>query len=70
MDPEQIKQILEQMDAARDVMTKTMKNLSEDQDYFKIAAKCYRSLYVALVDEGFTNEEALTILKNYNPMMR
>lgn len=70
MEAEQMKQILEQMDAARDVMTQTMKKLSEDPEYFKIAAKCYKGLYDALVNEGFTQEEALVILKNYNPMMR
>lgn len=65
-----MQQILEQMDMARDVMTKTMNKLSKDPDYFRIAAKCYKGLFDALIDEGFEREEALFVLKNYNPMMR
>lgn len=70
MEADQMKQLLEQMEAARDIMTQTMKSLSEDPKYFTIAAKCYKGLFDALINEGFERKEAMFILKNYNPMMR
>jgi len=70
MEANEMQQLLEQMDTARDIMTQTMKTLSTDLEYFKIAARCYKRLFDALIDEGFEREEALFILKNYNPMMR
>jgi hypothetical protein len=35
---------------------------------FEIIAKAYWMMYQALVGQGFTEEQAMDILKNYNPV--
>lgn len=63
-----IEQLREHLAMAQQVMVESLKSVSAEKDMFKNAAKCYKNLYDALVEEGFTQQDALEILKNYNPI--
>lgn len=66
--PRDIDQMKEQLAAAQEIMVASLKNVSAEGELFVYAAKCYRKLYLSLIDEGFSSEEALSIVKNYNPL--
>lgn len=41
-----------------------------DEKLAKVIAKMFRNLYTALLEEGFTNQEAITIICNFNSNFR
>ncbi len=64
----QIQQLKEQLTMAQEVMVESLKNVSGSEELFSYAAKCYRLLFLRLKDEGFTEDQALSIVQNYNPL--
>lgn len=65
---EKIDQLKEQLAMAQEVMVASLKNVSSTPELFTYAAKCYRLLYEELTKQGFTSEEAMMIVNNYNPL--
>jgi uncharacterized coiled-coil DUF342 family protein len=65
---DEIEKIKKQMDMAQEMMVDSLKRISSDEEIFKYAARCYKSLFNNLKTEGFTEEQAMTIVMNYNPL--
>jgi len=65
---DKVSQLKEQLEMAQEVMVASLKNVSDSNDLFKYAAKCYHLLYKELVEQGFSEEQAMSIVKNYNPL--
>lgn len=63
-----IDQLKDQLATAQEIMVASLKNVSEEGELFTYAAKCYKLLYAKLVNEGFTEEQAMSIVRNYNPL--
>jgi len=68
MDNEKLKQLMEQIAIANQAMTESLGIVAKSQTLFANAAKCYRNLYNELVNQGFSEEQALNIVTNYNPL--
>jgi hypothetical protein len=60
----------QQIKMAQEVMVESLKTVAENGEIFGYAAKCYRQLYLKLRDEGFTDEQALSIVQRYNPLSK
>jgi len=63
-----ITQLKEQLAMAQEVMVASLKNVSSNPELFTYAAKCYHLLYKELIEQGFSEEQAMSIVKNYNPL--
>lgn len=60
-------EVQRQLDMAIASTIDLTKRLVANDEYFKAVATGYRKMYDALMEEGFTEEQTLRLLENYNP---
>lgn len=53
---------MEQMERGNSVIKGFLKAMIEDDDYFQLVAKLYKKQYDTLIEEGFTDKQALQIV--------
>jgi len=71
-DEEEMKEFEEMMLTTSDLILKVTKRvvhkMAADDEYFKDIAGIYRKSYQALLDEGFSESEAMDIVSKSNPV--